>query len=341
VLGAQSTSIVTIVDSAGTVQFDAASYSVIEDDGDVSTLATITVSRVGGTNGAIDVDYATADNTALVGTDYTAASGTLSWATGDAASKTFTVEVLNDSLIETPDEIINLSLSNPVGAQLGTQSTAELTIVDSFGRLEFSAPTYSVNEDDGVTSTIATIAVTRTGGTNGAVSVDYATADSVAPNAALAGADYTAATGTLSWATGDSTSQTFTVEILNDAVDEDPDEILDLILSNPLGGAKLGAQSSAPLAIVDSVGTLEFSAPTFSVREDASGIATISVTRVGGSNGAATIDYASLDADVSTTATVGTDYSTTTGTLAVDSCTPAECCEQVPVGQTFNIKKLY
>ena len=315
VLGAQSTSIVTIVDSAGTVQFDAASYSVIEDDGDVSTLATITVSRVGGTNGAIDVDYATADNTALVGTDYTAASGTLSWATGDAASKTFTVEVLNDSLIETPDEIINLSLSNPVGAQLGTQSTAELTIVDSFGRLEFSAPTYSVNEDDGVTSTIATIAVTRTGGTNGAVSVDYATADSVAPNAALAGADYTAATGTLNWATGDSTSQTFTVEILNDAVDEDPDEILDLILSNPLGGAKLGAQSSAPLAIVDSVGTLEFSAPTFSVREDAGGIATISVTRVGGSNGAATIDYASLDADVSTTATVGTDYSTTTGTL--------------------------
>jgi hypothetical protein len=42
-----------------------------------------TVTRGGGKTEAVTVDYATADGTAAAGTDYTAVSGTLTFASGD------------------------------------------------------------------------------------------------------------------------------------------------------------------------------------------------------------------------------------------------------------------
>src|SRR5262249_51841170 len=75
------------------------------------------------------------------------------------------------------------------------------------GTLQFSSSGYSVNENQGT----ATVAVTRTGGSDGAVSVNYATSNGTA----TAGSDYTAAAGTLTFAAGE-TSKTFTVPIIND-----------------------------------------------------------------------------------------------------------------------------
>ncbi len=94
----------------GTLQFSAATYSV--DEG--GTTAIITVTRTGGSNGGASVDYATSDGTATEGDDYTAASDTLNWADGDANSKTFTVSITDDLVVE-DNEIVNLTLSNPTG----------------------------------------------------------------------------------------------------------------------------------------------------------------------------------------------------------------------------------
>jgi YVTN family beta-propeller protein len=111
---------------AGTLQFSAATYSVGEAGGSV----TITVTRVGGSTGAVGASFATSDGTATAGSDYTAASGTLSWADGDSAPKTFVVPILQDALVE-GNETVNLTLSAPTGgATLGAPSTAVLTIVD-------------------------------------------------------------------------------------------------------------------------------------------------------------------------------------------------------------------
>ena len=112
--------------SAGTLQFSAATYSVAENAG----TATITVTRAGGANGAVGVSFATANGTATAGSDYSGATGSLNWADGDAAAKTFAVTISNDTAIEGA-ETVTLSLSAPTGgATLGSPATAVLTIVD-------------------------------------------------------------------------------------------------------------------------------------------------------------------------------------------------------------------
>ena len=64
----------------------------------------------------VSVDYATADETATAGADYTATSGTLTFAAGETA-KTVSVPVLDDAVDE-GKETMRLLLSNPQGAFL-------------------------------------------------------------------------------------------------------------------------------------------------------------------------------------------------------------------------------
>ena len=107
------------------VAFSAANYSVSEAAG----AATITVSRTGNTSGSVTVDYATADATAAAGVDYTAMSGTLTFADGED-TQTFAVPIIDDGLIEA-NETIDLTLSAPSGANLGGITAASLTINDN------------------------------------------------------------------------------------------------------------------------------------------------------------------------------------------------------------------
>ncbi|MEN8218625.1 MAG: Calx-beta domain-containing protein, partial [Pseudomonadota bacterium] len=108
------------------LQFSSATYSVAENEGQ----ATISVTRTGN-NGAVSVEYATSDNTAIAGSDYTQTSGTLNWSDGDDADKTFTINITDDSAQESDERLI-VSLGNPTGgAQLGSPDTAEVTIIDN------------------------------------------------------------------------------------------------------------------------------------------------------------------------------------------------------------------
>jgi hypothetical protein len=111
----------------GALQFSSANYSVQENAG----TATITVNRLGGSLGAVQVKYATSSGgTAVQGQEYLSTSGTLSWASGDASSKTFNVSILDNGQAET-NHTIFLVLSNATGgASLGTTTNATLTIVE-------------------------------------------------------------------------------------------------------------------------------------------------------------------------------------------------------------------
>jgi hypothetical protein len=268
-VGTPATALLTLgaaAASAGQLQFGPASYSVNENGGTV----TITVTRSGGSSGAVGVSYATSDGSAMAGSDYVATSGSLSWSDGDTTAKTFTVGIVNDAVPESTEQF-NLALSAPTGgAVLGTQSTASVSIIDDDvsappptpvpGSLQFSSAGYSVNEGGGM----ATITVTRSSGSDGAVSVHYASADGSAT-----AADYTAVTGTLSWANGDATPKTFSVPITDDGLVEG-NETVNLTLSMPDGGAALGSPAMAVLTIVDNDSATPTPPPTTAVNGEGS-----------------------------------------------------------------------
>ena len=298
-LGTPGTAVLTIVDNdtGGALRFSAATYSVSE----VGPLVTITVTRSGGTASAVTVAYATGNGTAGTGSDYTATSGTLTFNAGET-SKSFTIPILNDGLAE-GNETVNLTLSNPTGsATLSSPITAVLTLVDDEVALQLSSAIYTVSE----AGIKATITVTRSGPTSPIVGVTYATSDGTAS----AGSDYGVSSGTLSFTAGQ-ISRTFTVPITNDTIDE-ANETVNLILSNPTGGAQLGPQNTALLTITDNDagGVLRFKTATYSVSE-VGPVATITVTRSGGTASAVTVAYATSNG----TASAGSDYSTTSGTL--------------------------
>ncbi|MEG3934495.1 esterase-like activity of phytase family protein, partial [Microcoleus sp. T3_B1] len=114
------------IPNPGSFNFSAANYEIGESGG----FATITVTRTSNTNVAADISYSTSDGTANAGSDYTATSGILNFAIG-ATSKTFTIPINDDTLVE-ESEIVALSLNNPTnGASVGAQSTANLTILDN------------------------------------------------------------------------------------------------------------------------------------------------------------------------------------------------------------------
>ena len=110
------------------------------------------------------------------------------------------------------------------------------------GAIQFSAATYSVAENAGP----ATITVTRTGGSGGSISASYATSNGTA----TAGSDYTAASGTITFGDTDTAAKTFTVAITPDT-DVEPDQTVNLALTNPTGGATLGSPNPAVLTIIN------------------------------------------------------------------------------------------
>ena len=82
----------------------------------------VTLNRAAGHE--VSVDYATEDGTAAAGADYTATSGTLTFAAGETA-KTVSVPLLDDAIDE-GKETMRLLLSNPQGAYLrGIHSKAK------------------------------------------------------------------------------------------------------------------------------------------------------------------------------------------------------------------------
>lgn len=170
------------------------------------------------------------------------------------------------------------------------------------GALGFTTGSQSVGESDGS----ATITVSRSGNSDGAVSVNYA----VSAGSATAGDDYTLTAGTLSWADGDSSDKSFTVDITDDGIHE-PSETISLTLSSATDGAVL-ATSTTTLTIIDDdePAELGFTATTAQAGED-DGSVTLSVSRTNNSNGAVSVDYAVNGG----TATAGSDYTLSTGTL--------------------------
>nr|WP_277883323.1 Calx-beta domain-containing protein [Nostoc flagelliforme] len=262
---------------SGLFSFSQATFSTPE-----SNNATITITREQGTVNAASVTLALTNGTATAPGDYDNSSITVNFADGET-SKTITIPIVNDNIYES-NETVNLTLINPTnGAALGTQKTATLTIVDNDalpGAIAFSAANYSVNEDG---TPITVVTLTRTGGSDGAVSVILTPTNGTA----TASSDFISNPITVNFANGE-TSKTVTIPVINDTINES-NETINLTLTNVTGGATIGAQNTAVLTIIDNdplPGTLAFSNANYTVNEDGTPITIVTVTRTGGSDGA-------------------------------------------------------
>jgi hypothetical protein len=108
---------------SGALSLSASTYTAAQNAGSV----TITVNRTGGARGGASVSYATANVTALAGTDYTATHGSLSWGSRDAAPKTFVIPISNAAPF-TGSKTFAVAIAGASGASLVTTTSAIVMI---------------------------------------------------------------------------------------------------------------------------------------------------------------------------------------------------------------------
>ena len=288
---------VTITDDDAAPTITLSNASIAES----GTSLSYAVSLSAASGKAISVAYATADGTAADGSDYTGQSGTLNFAAG-TTSQTITVPVSNDSLDEA-DETFTIPLSSPSNVTVNSPTSATVTITD-----DDAAPTITLsNASIAESGTSLSYAVSLSAASGKAISVAYATADGTAAD----GSDYTGQSGTLNFAAG-TTSQTITVPVSNDSLDE-ADETFTITLSSP-SNVTVNAPTSATVTITDddAAPTIGFATATSNGSETVSSAA-ISLRLSGSSASVITVDYA-----VSGTASgSGVDYTLAGGTLSI------------------------
>jgi hypothetical protein len=118
------------------VRFSASTYSVSEGAGNLP----IIITRTGNASGEAAVNYATSDNSGLNACssvtgqassrcDYAISIGTLRFAIGET-SKTIFIPIIDDNIAD-GNETFTLTLSNPTGASLGSNTSATITITDN------------------------------------------------------------------------------------------------------------------------------------------------------------------------------------------------------------------
>ena len=206
---------------------------------------TFTVTLNPAASAAATVAWATSVETGdtAVQADFTAGMGTLNFGVGDT-SKTFTVATVEDTAVE-PGETFTVTLSSASsGTALPSDATATGTVVNDDVIGAFTIADASAAEGDAVTFT-----VTHTPAATQQVTVAWAT--SVETGDTAAQTDFTAGSGTLTFAVGD-TSKTFTVATVEDTSVES-NETFTATLSNvgPAGAATLPADATATGTITD------------------------------------------------------------------------------------------
>ena len=230
---AEGTATGTITDNDSAPGLSIADASATE-----GSAVSFTVTLTAASDNTIMVTYATSVDTAESG-DFTAESGTLTFAAGDTA-KTFTVSTTEDSTAE-ENETFTVTLSSASNATI-PDPTATGTIND-----DDVDPTLSIADASGTEGSAVTFTVTLSEASGKIVTVSYATSRQAGDTAESG--DFTAASGMLTFAAGD-TAQTFTVNTTDDSNDED-DDTFTVTLSGESNATISAAEGTATGTITD------------------------------------------------------------------------------------------
>jgi hypothetical protein len=229
-------------------------------EGDSSTkLATFTVTLSAPQAAGVYFDAATANGSAVAGTDFVGKSTAAIKIAAGITSQTFRVTINGDTTVE-PNETFVVNLSNPVGATIADgQAVGTITNDDVPALPTLSISDVSVSEGNSSTK-LATFTVTLSAPQAAGVYFDAATAN----GSAVAGTDFVGkSTAAIKIAAG-ITSQTFRVTINGDTTVE-PDETFVVNLSNAVGATIADGQAVGSI-------TNDDAAPLMAARFSAGGL---------------------------------------------------------------------
>jgi hypothetical protein len=316
----QAAPVVAAIDPSD-IAFTAPSYTVTDNGRE----AVVVVTRIGSTAGTATVAYATSDGSAMAGTNYTSTAGTLTFNDGDS-SETLTIPIQENGLAD-GNKTFQVVLSDPTGGELGSLHSARVTILDGdrAGQIALASSAFTI--DQALNGDVFNL--TRTGGSQGRVTVDYRVTGGTAvgsvrlPNAGeRLEADYLDAFGTVTFDDGQTTAQINIQRIVN-YINGDlgrpaykGPRTIELSIGNPTGGATLGDVTTSTMTIEDE----EDRAGAFLVDGQSSvlesdGKVFISIGRLGNLFSVETIHYTTVDG----TAKAGVNYTATAGTVTFNA----------------------
>jgi hypothetical protein len=294
--------------------------SITEGDNGTS-IVTYVVSLTGAlTTAPVTVNYATSNGTAAGGVDYVGTYGALTFAPGET-SKTVDVLVAGDTINEL-NETFNLTLNTPVSAILA-DATGVATIVDNSDPI----PTLSIADvaiTEGLTGTKNLTFTAKLSAISGkTITASYSTADGTA----VAGVDYQARSGIVTFGAGTITQQ-ITVPIIGDASGE-VDETLNLNLSNVVNatltdGLGVGTIQDDDSLVVDDV--------TIAEGDSGSSVATFTIRLLAPRTQDVSVDYATANA----TAAAGSDYIGQAGTVTFAPGETEKTVDVPVIGDSFD-----
>ena len=306
-LGTNTTHTYTILDDDN-ASVTIADVSGNEDDGAVTFTATLDSPVAGG----FSVDVSTSDGTATAGVDYFAVSSqTLIFAGTANETKTFTVTPKVDSNPE-PNETVNVSMSN-IGATGIAASKFDITDVPVLTIIDDDASQISISDQnlaEASTNMTFTVSLDKSG--IAPITVDYATSDGTAE----AGSDYTSVSGTLTFASGE-TSKSVIVPISGDNILE-ADESFTVTLSNVTGTANLLDGSGT--GVIENDDAASVTIADVATDED-NGTVTVTLSLDNGVQGGFTVNASTTDGTATTT---DSDYTAISGEVLTFAGTAGE-----------------
>lgn len=233
-----------VVPDPGVVQFTNTTAAGTE-----GTSVTLTLERVGGSTGSLSVIYGAIEGTATQPFDFSGISGSVTWADGDASTKTISVPLPLDGTLEN-DETFGIQIVGVGPVRLGSNRLSTITIQDgdvSGGQpvVIFRSPSQTVTED---TLTV-TVPVDLSSPATSAVTVPF-TISGTAFGPAKTPKDYsTSPTSPLTYAVGEQT-KSITVTLVNDTTPES-DETIVFTIPNAVGAVLDGTRNVHTLTIAD------------------------------------------------------------------------------------------
>jgi uncharacterized delta-60 repeat protein len=270
------------------------------------------VYRTGGSTGTVSVDYRAVAGTATSGSDFSPFSGTLTWQDGDYGTKTITLPILNDDIWEN-EESLYLEIVNPQGGAVVVGERVDVTLrSDETERAQVALWSNTYDVIEGLT---ARVQVARRGDMRHPLTINYTTTGS----SATAGADFTAANGTLTWDAYDDSPRVIEIQTTADGLADDSEELVVQISNSDPGvqvvtGATTVRIFDETVSSGSSVFSLERSGMVVN-ESDAS--VSLTVRRYGALTDAASVtyDFGVPGSPSPTIATAGQDYTATSGTL--------------------------